>query len=82
MRDICAMYPDECALLSCDSNAKVHIGGQAVSRYQLCHFSPDEYQARFKEHDFPTSGYLKEPDCYLEIQRQALESESEASIKD
>jgi hypothetical protein len=29
----CAEHPEEFSILSCDSKAKVHIGGQAVSRY-------------------------------------------------
>lgn len=30
---MCAELPDEAVIFSCDSKVKIHIGGQAVSRY-------------------------------------------------
>lgn len=33
VRQMAAMYSEECMIFSCDSKAKLHIGGQAVSRY-------------------------------------------------
>ena len=69
IREMCALYPTECTIMSCDSKAKVHIGGQAVSRYhQLRNFFPNEDQPHYKDHDFPLSGYLIEPDGYLVLQ--------------
>jgi len=41
VRQMCELYQEECVLFSCDSKAKIHIGGQAVSRYhQLKPFFP------------------------------------------
>lgn len=68
IRQMCAMYPDECAVFSCDSKAKVHTGGQAVSRYhQLKTFFPSDDVPHFADHDFPIPGYLIEPDGYLQL---------------
>ena len=33
IRQMCAEFPAECSIFSCDSKVKVHIGGQIVSRY-------------------------------------------------
>lgn len=43
VHQMCAEYPDEAVIFSCDSKAKVHIGGQAVSRYhQIRTFFPSD----------------------------------------
>jgi hypothetical protein len=69
IRQMCAMYPDECVAFSCDSKAKIHIGGQAVSRYhQIKTFFPSDDCPHYNDHDFPVPGYLIEPDGYLLLQ--------------
>ena len=63
---MCAEYPDEAVIFSCDSKAKVHIGGQAVSRYhQIRTFFPSDDVPHYHDHDFPVPGYLIEPDGFL-----------------
>jgi len=32
---MCAEFPDEAVIFSCDSKAKIHIGGQGVARIFL-----------------------------------------------
>ena len=66
---MCAEYPLECTAFSCDSKAKVHIGGgQAVSRYhQLRTFFPSDDTLHCMDQDFPVPGYLIEPDGYLHL---------------
>ena len=74
IREMCAMYSDECTIFSCDSKAKVHIGGQAVSRYhQLRTFFPTDDQPHYHDHDFPICGYLIEPDGYLLLKKEATD---------
>lgn len=54
IRQICASYPEEWSIFSCDSKAKVHIGGQAVSQYhQLKTFFPADDVPHYADHDFP-----------------------------
>lgn len=66
VRQMAAMYSEECMIFSCDSKAKLHIGGQAVSRYhQLRTFFPSNDTPDYADHDFPVPGYLIEPDGYL-----------------
>lgn len=75
VREMCAMHTNECMLFSCDSKAKVHIGGQAVSRYhQLRTFFPSDDTPHYHDHDFPFSGYLIEPDGYLLLQSKNTNS--------
>ncbi|XP_071504199.1 uncharacterized protein [Diadema antillarum] len=77
VRQMCAMYPDECVAFSCDSKAKIHIGGQAVSRYhQLRTFFPGDDTPHYADHDFPVPGYLIEPDGYLQLQMKEAEAPS------
>ena len=72
VRQMSAEYPSEVTLMSCDSKAKVHIGGQAVSRYhQLRTFFPVDDMPHYHDHDFPVPGYLIEPDGYLVLQAKA-----------
>ena len=69
IRQMAAIYPNECVIFSCDSKAKIHIGGQAVSRYhQLKTFFPDDDCPHYADHDFPIPGYKIEPDGYLMLQ--------------
>jgi hypothetical protein len=69
VREFCALHPGISTIFSCDSKAKVHIGGQAVSRYhQLRKFFPSDDTPHYADHDFPISGYLIEPDGYLMLQ--------------
>ena len=59
-------------LFSCDSKAKIHIGGQAVSRYhQVRNFFPAEDMPHYADHDFPIPNYLIEPDGYLLLQSKS-----------
>ena len=68
VRQMCAEYPNECTIFSCDSKAKVHIGGQAVSRYhQIRTFFPSDDTPHYMDHDFPVPGYLIEPDGYFQL---------------
>ena len=61
-----AEYPGEVVIFSCDSKAKIYIGGQAVSRYhQLRTFFPSDDVPHYYHHDFPVPGYLIEPDGFL-----------------
>jgi len=69
---MCAEYPDEAVAFSCDSKAKVHIGGQAVSRYhQIRTFFPSDDTPHYHDHDFPVPGYLIEPDGFLMLKSHA-----------
>ena len=66
---MCVEYPDEATLMSCDSKAKVHIGGQAVSLYHQLHtFFPADDMPHYQDHDFPVPRYLMEPAGYLVLQ--------------
>ncbi|XP_065905841.1 uncharacterized protein [Dysidea avara] len=66
IRQMCAEFPDEAIIFSCDSKAKIHIGGQAVSRYhQIRTFFPNDDMPHYCDHDFPVPGYLIEPDGFL-----------------
>ena len=68
IRQLGALYPDECVSFSCDSKAKLHIGGQAVSRdHQLCTFFPSDDRPHHAGHAFLAPGYLTEPDGYLAV---------------
>jgi len=43
IHQMCAEFPDEAVIFSCDSKAKIHIGSQAVSRYhQIRTFFPND----------------------------------------
>ena len=67
--EMCAEYPDEAVIFSCDSKAKVHIGGQAVSRYhQICTFFPSDDNPHYLDHDVQVPGYLIEPDGFLMLE--------------
>ena len=66
IKQMASVYPEECLLFSCDSKAKLHIGGQAVSRYhQIRTFFQTDDMPHYADHDFPVPGYLIEPDGYL-----------------
>ena len=80
VREMCAKYPLETTLFSCDSKAKIHIGGQAVSRYhQVRNFFPADDMPHYGDHDFPIPNYLIEPDGYLLLQSK---SQMPVTIKD
>ena len=71
VRELSAKYPEHFSVWSCDGKAKVHIGGQAVSRYhQLRTFFPNNDSPHYKDHDFPVPGYLIEPDGYLLLENK------------
>ena len=62
-----ARHSEKVTIISGDSKNKVHIGGQAVSRYhQLRSFFPIDDSPNFMDHDFPTPSYLIEPDGYMD----------------
>jgi hypothetical protein len=84
LREMSASYTDECAIFSCDSKAKVHIGGQAVSRYhQIRKYFPLSDAPHYADHDFPVPGYLIEPDGYMLLQKKdGCVSEPDKEIKD
>ena len=67
IQQFASLFPEEVSIFSCDSKNKVHIGGQAVSRYhQLRTFFPVDDAPNYLDHDFPTPSYLIEPDgCML-----------------
>lgn len=76
VRQLCAENTAEVTTLSCDSKAKVHIGGQAVSPYhQLRTFFPASDMPHYSDHDFPVPGYLVEPDGYLVLQSKSQAAE-------
>ena len=75
LRQICAEYGEECMIVSCDGKAKVHIGRQAVSHYQLRTFFSTDDMPHYLDHDFPVPCYLVQPDCYL-----VLQSKEEATL--
>ena len=80
VREMYAKYPKETMLLSCDSNVKIHIGGQAVSRYhQVRTFFPVDDMPHYGDHDFHIPNYLIKPDGYLLLQSK---SQITVTIKD
>lgn len=74
IRQMCAEYPQECLNFSCDSKAKIHIGGQAVTRHhQLRTFFPSGDCPHYMVIDFPVPGYLIEPHGYLHLRSMSEE---------
>lgn len=74
MRQMAASYPEECLIFSCDSKAKIHIGGQAVSRYhQIRTFFPSDDTPHYADHDSLVPGYLIELDGYLVLKSKESE---------
>ena len=74
VRQMCAEFPDEAVIFSCDSKAKVHIGGQAVSRYhQIRTFFPSDDTPHYSDHDFPVPGCLIEPDGFLLLKSKGFD---------
>ncbi|CAF1284111.1 unnamed protein product [Didymodactylos carnosus] len=67
-----ALYPDEIINLSCDNNAKVHVGTLAVNRYhQIRKFNLLKFAPNYNDHDFPDSTKIT-PSVYLELKHGSL----------
>ena len=74
----CAEFSNEAVIFSCDSKAKVHIGGQAVSSYhQIRTFFPNDDVPHYRDHDFPVSGYLIEPDGFLLLKSKEFDKKQQ-----
>jgi len=70
-----AEFPDEAVIFSCDSKAKIHIGGQAVSRYhQIRNFFLSDDLLLYCDHDFPACHrILIEPDGLLLLKSKGFD---------
>jgi len=52
IHQMCAEFPDEAVIFSCESKAKIFIGGQNQN------FFPNDDMPHYCDHDSPVPGYL------------------------